>query len=225
MDVYLPAGILGNDAADLPVFVQLQMLCRRAGEDLHRQIVLLDGVQHGVLHMGAAPAGADGVIPAQQVFKLPVAHFQNPLPEHGAVEVRVRGFFQGVGLGDVAEGAQPVKEVACAVDRRAQQPLIDLPVTALREGLYRPLPLIGNAQLLVPLGIGDHISVGKVGVASQLVALFQHDDLFARLSRPDGGHKPRSGANHHHITVQGDGIVLADDGLLLRHLMAGPGMT
>ena len=91
--MYLAAGVLSDDAGDFATVVQLQMLCRSGGEDFHGQVIPLDGVQHGILHMGATPAGTDGIVPTQQVFKLPVGHFQHALTEHGTVEIGVGGFF------------------------------------------------------------------------------------------------------------------------------------
>ena len=95
----------------------------------------------------------------------------------------------------------------------------------LREGFYRALSLIGNAHLLMPLGIGDHIAVGKIGVAAQLMALLQNNDLLSLLGCPNRRNKTGAGANHHHITGKVNGIVLGHHGGSFGDLMAGAGMT
>ena len=141
------------------------------------------------------------------------------------MEIGVGGLFQGVGLGDVAEGAQPGEEITGAVDRRTEQALVDFPVAALGEGFHCALPLVGNAQLFVPVGIGDHIAVGKVGVAAQLMAFLQNDDLFPGLSGTDGGYQAGAGSHYHDVAVKMDGIVLRDNSRSFGHLMTGTGMT
>ena len=225
VDMYLAAGVPGDDAADMPRIIQLQVLRRCRGQNLHRQVLPLNGIQHHALDVGAAPAGANGIVPAQEVLEMPVAHLQNAVAEHGTVEVCVGGLFQGVDLCDVAVVAEPVKEVAYAVNGRMDQLFFNDASAALIHKLHRALPGVGDPQPLVPLGIRGHIAVGKVGVAAELGALFQQDDLLPGLGRPDGGHKAGAGANHHNVAVQFDWIMLADHCGGPGLLMAGTGVA
>ena len=59
------------------------------GEDLHIQAELLNGLQHGVLDIGAAPARADGVIPAVEVVPDAVGEVQQAGAVDRTVGVRI----------------------------------------------------------------------------------------------------------------------------------------
>ena len=75
VDMDFAAGILGNHAGDRAGFIGENLLGRAfrpqlnaiLGELAHHGFnqeaaALLNGVEHGVLHVGAAPAGTNGIV-------------------------------------------------------------------------------------------------------------------------------------------------------------------
>ena len=120
--------------------------------------------------------------------------------------------------------AEPVKEIGNTVDRRPDQILFDDTTTPLVGHFNHILAGVLKAQPLMPLGVGGHEAVGKVGVATGLAALLQHDDLFARLGRPGRGDHAGTGTHHNDVRIQRDGVMV-DDRLRRALLVAGAGVA
>ena len=176
VDLHHAAGIPGLHAADLPFVIQDQVLGRGAEQKLNVQILPFNGFEAGILHKGSAPAGTDGVIPAEQVVPLPEGHLRHACGKGGAHKVAVVGVLQIEGFLDVAVVAEPVEEIGNAVDGRTDQILFDDAAAPLVGHFDHVLAGVLKAQPLMPLGVGGHEAVGKIGVAAGLAALLIQRD-------------------------------------------------
>ena len=201
-DLHFAALVLGQDAADRSAVVCQDLLGRGVIE--HLAAVLLQDGQQLPAHIPAVAAGADHGVDALLIHGLHIGADQPQLIEHAA-------FGKGEVLAQIVVLDEPVKEIAVGIQNPAHKLGIDLSFGLPDEFLIGLVPLVGHAQILVPLGVVHLDLVGVIGASADLLALLENDDLRAAVSGPGStGHAGAAAADDHHVTLHHDLLVGCD---------------